>query len=121
MAAITQVATQFAEYYYSTFSADRPLLLTLYRDTSMLTFEGTETMGAAEIAKKLVNLPFQKTVHRIVTLDAQPFPGGILVMITGELKVDESEHAMKFSQTFSLMQEGASYFVHNDLFRLNYG
>jgi hypothetical protein len=113
----------------------------------MLTFEGEEFLGGPKIVEKLVvclfprprpiathspilqSLPFQKTAHRIVTLDAQPFPGGILVMITGELtvrhfapstltaqrltrsQVDDSEHPIKFSQVFSLVQDGASFFV----------
>lgn len=37
----------------------------------------------------LQSLPFQKVVHRIATLDAQPSneSGGILVMVTGALLV----------------------------------
>ncbi|WEW55109.1 Nuclear transport factor 2 [Emydomyces testavorans] len=78
--------------------------------------------GSTTILEKLTSLPFQKVVHQVSTLDAQPTNnGGILVMVTGALLVDEEQKPMSYSQTFQLLPDGAgSYFVFNDIFRLVY-
>jgi hypothetical protein len=60
----------------------------------------------------------------VTTIDAQPGPqaGSILVMVTGQLLVDEEQNPQHFSQTFQLVPEGpGNFFVFNDVFRLNYG
>lgn len=117
------VAQQFTTFYYQQFDSDRSQLGNLYRDPSMLTFENSQVQGASAIVEKLVSLPFQKVGHRIVTLDAQPASptgGDIIVMVTGELLVDEEQNAQKYSQVFHLVPEDQSYYVFNDIFRLNY-
>lgn len=88
----------------------------------MLTFESSQMQGARNIIEKLTSLPFQKVQHRISTLDAQPASeaGDVLVMVTGELLIDEEQNPQRYSQVFHLMPESGSYFVLNDIFRLNY-
>ncbi|KIW33752.1 uncharacterized protein PV07_00576 [Cladophialophora immunda] len=114
----------------------------------MLTFEKDPFLGTQSILEKLTvrrpggiwltihynirgpltkrrilqNLPFQKVQHRVDTTDAQPSneQGGILVMVTGALLVDDQQHPMSYVQTFNLHPEGGSYFVFNDIFRLVY-
>ncbi|KAF7731630.1 Nuclear transport factor 2 [Apophysomyces ossiformis] len=125
MADITNIAKQFVDYYYATFDADRSQLGPLYRDHSWLTFEGADPIGgAARIVEKLTSLPFGKVVHKVTTMDAQPSNpsvASILVTVTGALVVDDSPNPIMFSQTFHLIPEGSSYYVLNDIFRLNYG
>lgn len=89
----------------------------------MMTFETSQVQGSRAIVQKLVDLPFTKVAHRISTLDAQPASpnGDVLVMVTGELLVDEEQRPQRYSQCFHLMPENGSYYVLNDLFRLNYG
>ncbi|EAS32596.1 nuclear transport factor 2 [Coccidioides immitis RS] len=122
MADFQGVAQQFVEFYYKTFDENRANLTALYRHESMLTFETSSVQGATGIAEKLEGLPFQKVAHRVSTLDAQPTrDGGILVMVTGALLVDEEQKPLSYSQTFQLLPDGAgSYFVLNDIFRLVY-
>ncbi|KAJ7158946.1 nuclear transport factor 2 [Mycena filopes] len=123
MADPAAVATQFVDFYYNTFDSDRSGLAALYRDNSMLSFEGSQIAGAPAIAEKLVNLPFQKVQHKVTTRDAQPSSGtvaSILVSVTGLLVVDDSPNPLQFSQVFHLIPDGASYYVFNDIFRLNY-
>ena len=117
------LAQQFTEFYYNQFDKDRSQLGNLYRNESMLTFETSQVQGVASIVEKLTSLPFQKVTHRITTLDAQPCSpqGDVLVMITGELLIDDETNAQRFSQVFHLIPEGQSYYVFNDIFRLNYG
>ena len=80
-------------------------------------------MGMQSIMTKLTTLQFQTVVHKITTCDPQPSPsGGILVMVTGDLAVDGNVSTpLKFAQMFHLMPDGASWYIHNDIFRLNYG
>ncbi|KAG9318182.1 hypothetical protein JVU11DRAFT_261 [Chiua virens] len=126
-------------YYYSTFDRDRSQLVHLYRPTSMLTFESVQFLGVAKIHEKITvtihsstpplmliipqSLPFQKVQHKVITIDAQPsiHPGAIIVSVTGLLLVDEETNPMNFSQVFQLANDGGSYYVHNDIFRLNLG
>ncbi|OEJ81904.1 Nuclear transport factor 2 [Hanseniaspora osmophila] len=116
------LAQQFTEFYYNQFDSDRTQLGNLYREQSMLTFETSQLQGAADIVEKLVSLPFAKVAHRITTLDAQPASpaGDVLVMITGDLLIDEEQNPQRFSQVFHLIPENNSYYVFNDIFRLNY-
>ncbi|KXJ89727.1 hypothetical protein Micbo1qcDRAFT_165069 [Microdochium bolleyi] len=117
-----EIAKQFVEFYYNQFDSDRNQLSALYRDGSMLTFESSASLGVGAIVEKLVGLPFQKVKHQVSTLDAQPsVSGGVLVLVTGQLLVDEEQRPMNYTQTFQLMPEGGSYYVLNDLFKLVYG
>lgn len=89
----------------------------------MLTFETSECQGAQSIIEKLVSLPFQRVEHKIATLNAQPASanGDVIVLVTGQLLLDEERNAQNYSQVFHLMPEGNGYYVLNDIFRLNYG
>ncbi|KAI4166163.1 MAG: hypothetical protein LQ342_000049 [Letrouitia transgressa] len=146
MGDFNQIAQQFTEFYYNTFDENRQQLAALYvhlpipplsitplpiilahmpvqRDQSMLTFETAAIQGTSGILEKLTSLPFDKIKHQVSTLDAQPSneAGGILVMVTGALLVDEEQRPMNYTQTFQLLPDGAgSYFVFNDVFRLIY-
>ncbi|KAJ4005232.1 Nuclear transport factor 2 [Fusarium irregulare] len=119
-----EVAKQFVEFYYNTFDSDRNGLAALYRPSSMLTFESASVLGAQAITEKLASLPFQKVKHQVTTLDAQPSndQGGVIILITGALLVDEEQNPMNFSQTFQLHRDDqGQYFVYNDLFKLVLG
>lgn len=55
-------------------------------------------------------------------MDAQPAPqdGGIVVLVTGALMVDEQPQPMAYVQYFTLLPERETYYVFNDIFRLVY-
>ncbi|KAG1397373.1 hypothetical protein G6F60_009047 [Rhizopus arrhizus] len=119
---IGSVAKSFVEYYYSTFDTNRAALTSLYREESMLTFEGQQFRGTASIIEKLTTLPFQKVSHNVNTLDAQPgspSTGSIIVTVTGHLTVDDSPNPLMFCQAFHLVPAGSTYWIFNDIFRLN--
>ncbi|EIE88363.1 hypothetical protein G6F46_007265 [Rhizopus delemar] len=122
MSGIDSVAKSFVDYYYSTFDTNRAALISLYKEESMLTFEGQQFKGTASINEKLTSLPFQKVVHNVNTLDAQPgspSSSSLIVTATGHLTVDDSPNPLMFCQTFHLVSEGNSFWVYNDIFRLN--
>lgn len=90
----------------------------------MLTFEGQRVQGQQNIVKKLTELSFQTVQHAPQTVDCQPTPNnGILVFVSGALRVDNDTNPLKFSQAFHLLPlpTGQGYYVFNDIFRLNYG
>lgn len=67
-------------------------LITTQRDHSMLTFESEQFQGSKAVVDKLQALPFQKVQHKVSTLDAQPSSpsvASIIVLVTGQLIVDE--------------------------------
>lgn len=87
----------------------------------MLTFESSQHIGVGNIAEKYTGLPFGQVAARISTLDAQPTPTGICIFVTGELQLEDQEQPLRFCQCFNLVSESGSYWVLNDIFRLNYG
>ncbi|XP_059445824.1 nuclear transport factor 2B-like isoform X1 [Corylus avellana] len=118
-----QLSRAFVEHYYSAFDANRAGLGILYQDESMLTFEGQKIQGSQNIVAKLTSLPFQQCQHSITTVDCQPSgpAGGMLVFVSGNLQLAGEQHALKFSQMFHLMPTPqGSFYVLNDIFRLNY-
>ncbi|SCZ96610.1 BZ3500_MvSof-1268-A1-R1_Chr4-4g07476 [Microbotryum saponariae] len=111
MADINAIAKQFTDFYYQTFDSNRSGLAPLYRDHSMLSFEGQPTSGATAIVEKLVGLPFQTVQHRVTTMDAQPASqteASMIVLVTGQLITGDEANALSFSQTFHLKPAGAS-------------
>jgi len=120
---LTVVGNAFVRHYYQLFDTQRNVLASLYRDSSKLTFEKDIFVGQAAIMGKLSSLTFQQVQHAIKSVDCQPSGcNGILVLVTGELKVDDSPNPIKFSQLFHLLPgDNNSFWVHNDMFRLNYG
>ncbi|KAI0009200.1 NTF2-like protein [Xylariaceae sp. FL0662B] len=124
---LINIATMFVQYYYNQFDQDRSGLQSLYRDNSMLTFESDSFKGAPSITEKLVSLPFQVIKHQVSTMDLQPGVGEnhIMVLVTGQLLVDEEQRPMSYTQSFYLVPEVVNgqtqYYVHNDIFKLVYG
>ncbi|KNE56556.1 hypothetical protein AMAG_17934 [Allomyces macrogynus ATCC 38327] len=60
----------------------------VYRDISMLPFEGADHVGTTAIETKLQSLLFQQTQFKVLSLDAQPSNlqlGPFLICVTGQL------------------------------------
>ncbi|GAB2259693.1 hypothetical protein Droror1_Dr00010548 [Drosera rotundifolia] len=118
------VGRAFVDHYCNLFDNDRPSLSSLYHETSILTFEGQRMQGAEEISSKLNALPFDQCRHVVSTVDSQPslFNGSIIVFVSGSLQLSGEEHYLRFSQMFHLVPTPqGSFYVQNDIFRLNYG
>ncbi|KAI6007831.1 nuclear transport factor 2 [Pisolithus marmoratus] len=121
---INAIAKTFTEFYYQTFDTNRSQLVALYKDESMLTWEGQQILGVNAIIEKLTTLPFGKVQHQVTTVDAQPSvpnTANLIVSVTGFLLVDDDVNPMRYSQAFHLVSRDNSYYVYNDIFRLNYG
>ncbi len=84
----------------------------------MMTFEGVQLLGRAKILEKFQGLTFQKILHVITTVDAQPtFDGGVIISVLGQLKTDD-DPPHTFNQTFVLKTADGSFFLEHDIFRL---
>ena len=98
------VGRAFVDHYYHLFDNDRSSLCSLYHPSSMLTFEGHKVEGVDDISQKLNLLPFDQCQHVISTIDSQPssFTAGIMVFVSGSLKLSGEEHRLRFSQVLLL-------------------
>ncbi|KAG8689053.1 vacuolar protein sorting-associated protein 1, partial [Ceratobasidium sp. 395] len=111
MADPVAITTQFTEFFYGAWQTDRSTLAALYRPTSTLTWEGETFTGAESIAEKHKSLAFQKVVFKVETKDQQLSGGGMLILTTGQLLVDDGTNPLHFSELFFLMPEGSSFYV----------
>ena len=73
----------------------------LYGANSMLSYDGQQFLGAAQINEKLGSLP--KLKHEIKTADIQPTHNGVLCFVSGQLIIDESGNPILFSQVFHVV------------------
>ncbi|MCO5597496.1 hypothetical protein L7F22_051574 [Adiantum nelumboides] len=102
---------------------NRSSLVSFYEDGSMLTFKGQKVAGVQNIMGNLTGLAFQECKHNVSTINCQLSGpcGGMLVFVSDNMQLPGKEHALKFSQLFHLLpNEAGSFYVHNDIFRLNY-
>ncbi|XP_033626894.1 uncharacterized protein LOC117289743 [Asterias rubens] len=114
-----EIGKSFCEAYYKTFDADRGQLAALYHPThSIMSFEGTTFYGAADITNHLKALPFQTVAHAMTSIDCHcTVDNSILVAVLGQLMVD-TDPKQTFHQTFMLKQDGTTFFITNDMFRI---
>jgi hypothetical protein len=90
-------------------------------ESSMMTFEGKQFQGSANILQQLRSIG--PVSHSFATTDVQPSstPSSILIFVTGSIKIG-GDNPLHFSQLFQLVATGpGAYYVHNSIFRLNYG
>lgn len=119
------VAEQFMKHYYTIFDSGKAnfgQLASLYRPQSMLTWESNNVQGPEAIIKCLSEMRFEKVNHNVTSVSAQPsgVPNALLVSVNGQLIIDEGQ-PLQFNQVWHLLQEGNTFWIHNDIFRLNWG
>jgi len=87
----------------------------------MLTFEGNQVAGSEAIMGKLRSIGSVK--HDVKSMDIQPSSTqtAILIFVTGSIRIG-GDNPLHFCEMFQLVSTGpGAYYVHNDVFRLNYG
>lgn len=122
MAGYEVITNQFLTHYYGTFDRNRAELANLYKDTSLMTFEGAQMKGKSAIMEKIMGLPFKVVRHISSTQDAQPVFGvdnneAVFITAMGQLKTDE-DPPHSFTQSFLLRKDGDNFFIANEVFRL---
>ncbi|CAB9521730.1 Nuclear transport factor [Seminavis robusta] len=118
-----EVAKAFVTHFYQSFDNNAQSLAGLYNDTSMLTFEGDQFQGSQAIVAKLAQVG--KCFHNVKSMDVQPSAAGnaIVIFVTGHVRIGDAQgNPLHFCELFQLVSTGpGAYYVHNDIFRLNYG
>lgn len=87
----------------------------------MMTFEGNQVQGSDAIMAKLRSVGSVK--HQVKSMDVQPSssPSAIIIFVTGSIQIG-GDNPLHFCEMFQLVSTGpGQYYVHNDVFRLNYG
>eukprot|EP00567_Pseudictyota_dubia_P018005 CAMPEP_0197436062 /NCGR_PEP_ID=MMETSP1175-20131217/3532_1 /TAXON_ID=1003142 /ORGANISM="Triceratium dubium, Strain CCMP147" /LENGTH=121 /DNA_ID=CAMNT_0042965245 /DNA_START=84 /DNA_END=449 /DNA_ORIENTATION=- len=115
------VAKAFTQHFYNMFDTNIEGLAGLFNETSMLTFEGQQHQGAVNIMTKLRGVGPVK--HTVKSMDIQPSatPTAIIIFVTGMIQIG-GDNPLHFCEMFQLVESGpGAYYVHNDVFRLNYG
>jgi len=121
MSSHEEIATAFVKHFYSTFDTNVEGLAGLYSPQSMLTFEGNQVCGKDNIVEKLRSIGVVK--HEPKSMDVQPSsnPNALLIFVTGNIKIGGG-NPLHFCEMFQLLSTSSgSYYLHNDIFRLNYG
>ncbi|KAL3758205.1 hypothetical protein ACHAWU_004843 [Discostella pseudostelligera] len=116
-----EVAQAFVQHFYQTFDSNVDSLAGLFNDQSMLTFEGQQVQGSANIIAKLKSVG--GVSHSVKTTDIQPSsnPNAIVIFVTGAIQIG-GDNPLHFCEFFHLVGTApGQYYVHNVVFRLNYG
>eukprot|EP00956_Cyclotella_meneghiniana_P013235 scaffold18965_cov72-Cyclotella_meneghiniana.AAC.4 len=116
-----EVAKAFVQHFYQAFDTDVNSVAGLYSAQSMLTFEGTQVQGTQPIIEKLRSVG--PVSHTVKTIDIQPSKDttAIVIFVTGAVTIGGG-NPLHFCEFFHLVGTGpGQYYVHNDVFRLNYG
>jgi len=97
-----------------------------YHKEAQLLFEGEYYPGQDKIREKFSSFLFKKITRKVLTFDCLPSGAnnGFLVFVCGDVKFDDSENAIKFSQVFHIFAADPqlkNFIIYNDMFRLNYG
>jgi Nuclear transport factor 2 (NTF2) domain len=87
----------------------------------MMTFEGQQHQGPEAIVSKLSSVGAVQ--HVVKSTDIQPTfsENALVIFVTGSIKIG-GDNPLHFSELFILFSTAPQqYYVHNCIFRLNYG
>ncbi|CUT98954.1 nuclear transport factor 2 [Echinococcus multilocularis] len=105
----------FVKTYYEQLQLNRNNV-----DMALMTYEGTKIQGKQAIAKHFQGLCWTTIAVNVSTCDCQPVDNGYLVFVNGQLKVDNGEQALPFSEFFLLKKVGDRVVILHSMFRLHF-
>lgn len=86
-----------------------------------MTFEGQQFQGSQDIVNKLKQIG--RVTHAVKSTDVQPSNSSeaILIFVTGSIQIG-GDNPLHYCETFQLVSTSpGNFYVHNSIFRLNYG
>ncbi|KAJ1416656.1 RNA-binding domain superfamily [Sesbania bispinosa] len=115
-----QVGSYFVGQYYQVLRQQPTLVHQFYSDSSsMIRVDGDSTETAPDVLQIhsiVTSLNFSTIeIKTINSLDS--WNGGVLVMVSGFVKIKDINRRRKFVQTFFLAPQEKGYFVLNDIFQ----
>ncbi|XP_027926965.1 putative G3BP-like protein isoform X3 [Vigna unguiculata] len=115
----TQVGSYFVGQYYQILRQQPNLVHQFYSDSSsMIRVDGDSIESAQDVVQihSIVSL-LSFTSIEIKTINSlDSWDGGVLVMVSGSVKLKDITGRRKFVQTFFLAPQEKGYFVLNDIF-----
>ena len=93
----------------------------LQNPSSMMSFEGQQFQGPGDIVQKLASVGAVK--HTVKSRDLQPTfsENALVIFVTGTVSIS-GDNPVHYSELFILVSTAPQqYYVHNCIFRLNYG
>ncbi|XP_039032549.1 nuclear transport factor 2-like [Hibiscus syriacus] len=115
-----QVGSYFVGQYYQVLRQQPDIVHQFYSDaSSMIRVDGDSSKSASsmlQIHSLAMSLNF--TAIEIKTINSlDSWNGGVLVMVSGSVKIKDFNGRRKFVQTFFLAPQDKGYFVLNDIFQ----
>lgn len=115
-----QVGSYFVGQYYQVLRQQPDLVYQFYSDSSsMIRVDGDYSETASDVLhihNIVTSLNFATIeIKTINSLDS--WNGGVIVMVTGVVKIKDVSRKQKFVQTFFLAPQEKGYFVLNDIFQ----
>ena len=84
----------------------------------MLSYDGNQFQGIAQIMEKLLSMP--KVRHNPAACDIQPTLNGVICFVTGDLFIDEDTNPIKLSQVFNIVPNEAGGYYCNPICNIKY-
>lgn len=115
-----QIATAFCNHYYATYDSDYYGLAELYTPNSCFSYQGDEVVGFDRWVNLMTNkYGYYGFRHIVYSIDAQPVGNmGLLVIVTGNLVLDNSLIGKKFTEAMLLHNDGQNrFYVYHTVFR----
>lgn len=117
------IGQAFTQHYFTCFQSPegRAQLRSLYGGDSVMTWMGEKFMGTDAVMNKLLSLSFRKLAYDSVVTEFQPGPAmSILILVSGEMKIDDEVNSMRFVQTFVIAPSSpGQYYIMNEIFSFN--
>lgn len=115
------VGKGFTQQYYQIFSNNKADLRSIYRSSTLMTWVGEQIQGVDAILQKFSALSFNQSRINAELIDCHPsLSGGVLVVVNGEVLLQNEQHPLKFNDVFHLAidESNGQWFVSNQLFRI---
>ncbi|KAA3474909.1 ras GTPase-activating protein-binding protein 1-like [Gossypium australe] len=115
-----QVGSYFVGQYYKVLGQQPDLLHQFYSDAStMIRVDGDSSESASSMLQiHTLAMSLNFTAIEIETINSlDSWNGGVLVMVSGSVKIKDFNGRRKFVQTFFLAPQDKGYFVLNDIFQ----
>lgn len=114
------VAEAFVKHFYTCYDTPgrKQELQNVYHDSALLTFEGDQKQGKADIIARHMAITFN-TAHSVTRIDSQPTEdGGVLVLVLGQVQTEGEDKPLGFTHSFFLKPVNGSYFIFHEIFQL---
>lgn len=115
-----QIADEFCKQYYTKIDTNFESLNIYYYPDSQFTYQDEEIISYVNLLNKLKNNGIYKFTHYDMKVNTQPLgPKHLLIVVHGNLSLNDSIYQNKFMETFLLQREDNNHFlIYSQIFKL---